>query len=342
MQDQAGFIELVGDVEVWWIDRPVPPRLSLRSFVVAFALITLPLLGITLWCERVGGEPWPWPTVGPLDPTPTQVAARYLLLALAGLAYLGLRSVSSWIRLARTARSDLRATRSRIASGEWPEAAVHLHRYATLARELWGRDPTGPEPARWDAEIRQHLSRARRVYVHFHQRRPGLPDNVQAGFSPRVIPTRVGGGWWMVPVILVVAANVFSDLMTALNTGQWHQLVRIRFLVSSGVLVVYAGVHLLALMGWREYFRFAPGMAERLTYRVLRTRPEIEPIRLRTHDAFLDVTGWTVVLTLIDPGRRHAVFSCQLRNNAENVDSCFRALLSTAELGAPPQDALTD
>jgi hypothetical protein len=146
----------------------------------------------------------------------------------------------------------------------------------------------------------------------------------------------------MVPVILVVAANVFADLMAALQSGQWHSLVRFSFVLSSTILVVYAALHLLALMGWREYFRFAPGMVERLTYRLLRTRPEIEPIHLRDYDAFLDLTGWTVGLTLIDPRQRQTAFSCQLRNNAENLDSCLRSLLSAADVAPPPRDALAD
>jgi hypothetical protein len=342
MPDHAGFIEPVGDVELWWIVRPAPPRLSLRTFGVATAVIALPLLGLLVGSGRFGGEPWPWPTVGPLDPTAAQVATRYQLLALAGLAYLGLRSVGPWIRIGRTLRSDLSAARSRVAAGDWTEAALHLHRHAVLAREFWGRDPRGPESTRLDADIRQHLGTSRRVYLHVHRRRPALPDNVEAGFSPRVVPSSVAGGWWMVPVILVLAANVFADLTTALQSGQWHVLVRFSFVLSSAILAVYAAVHLLALMGWREYLRFAPGMVERVTYRVLRTGPKIEPIHLRTYDAFVDLTGWTIGLTLTDPRRNRTVFSCQLWNNAENLDSCLRSLLSVADVAPPPQDALTD
>jgi len=325
-------IERIGDAAVWWAPRPAGPRTSVRAAVIAGVLLAVGMGVAVVWTLRHGLEPWPWPTIVPMTPTASQLAVRYLSLAFAGLLYLTLRSLPGWLRVGRVLRSDESAIEPRMKQNAWAEAACRLHRCAHLRRELYGpgRMPAWAEEA--DARIRPHLSSARRVYVHYRDEPPLVPDRPEAGFTPCIVPVSVAGGWWMVPIVLVLAAAVLADLGTAIHRGSYGHLASVNFIVAATIVVAYLGTHLLALLGWRTYFRFAPGVAEVLNYRVWRSRPDVSTVPLREYDALVDVTGPSVVLTLVERRTRAWYRVWQLRNTAENREVCLRALLSSAEV----------
>jgi len=316
--DPGPRIERIGNADVWWIPRPAGPRTSVRAAAVAGVLLAGCMAGAVVWTWRGGLELWPWPTVVHMTPTASQLAVRYLSLAFAGLLYLTLRSLPGWLRVRRVLRSDESAVGPCMEQG-------------ALRRELHGpgRMPLWAEKA--DGLIRPHLSSARRVYVHFRDAVPRIPERPEAGFTPCVLPVTVAGGWWMVPIVLVVAAAVLADLVTAVHRGSWGHLASVNFVVAATIVIVYLCAQLLALLGWRTYFRFAPGVAEVLNFRVWRNRPNVSTVRLREYDVLLDVTGSSIVLTLVDRRTRAWYRVWQLRNSAANREICLRALLSTAE-----------
>jgi hypothetical protein len=327
-------IDRIGDADVWWVPRPAGPRTSVRAAVIAGVLLAVGMGVAVVWTLRHGLELWPWPTVVPMTPTASQLAVRYLSLASAGLLYLVLRSLPGWLRVGRVLRFDESALEPRMEQNAWTEAACRLHRCTHLRRELYGPGRMPPWVEETDACIRPHLSSTRRVYVHYRDRDepPRVPDRPEAGFTPCIVPVSVAGGWWMVPIVLVLTAAVLADLGTAIHRGSYGHLASVNFVVAATIVVAYLGTHLLALLGWRTYFRFAPGVAEVLNYRVWRSRPDVSTVQLREYDALVDVTGPSVVLTLVDRETRawHRVW--QLRNTAENREVCFRALLSRAEV----------
>ncbi|MBN1512313.1 MAG: hypothetical protein JXB13_09885 [Phycisphaerae bacterium] len=325
-------IEPVGDAHVWWVPRPPGPRTSVRAAVSAGALLALGLGAAVVCTLRHGLELWPWPTVVPMTPTASQLAVRYLSLACAGLLYLVLRSLPGWLRVRRVLRSDEAAVGPCMEENAWAEAACRLHRCAHLRRELYGPGRMPSWTAEADVRIRPHLASARRVYVHYRGEPPRVPDRPEAGFAPCIVPVSVAGGWWMVPIVLVLAAAVLADLGTAVHRGSYGGLASVNFVVAATVVVVYLGTHLLALLGWRTYFRFAPGVAEVLNFRVWRSRPDVSTVQLGEYDALVDVTGPSIVLTLVERDTRAWYRVWQLRNTAENREVCLRALLSGAEV----------
>jgi hypothetical protein len=277
-----------------------------------------------------------------MTPSTSQLAVRYLSLASVGLLYLVLRSLPGWVRAGRVIRADRRAIESRIKEGAWAEAACRLHRCTHLRRELFGPGRTPSWAKQADDRVRPHLSAARRLYVHYRDPAPALPGRPEAGFTPRVVPVSVAGGWWMVPIVLVLAAAVLADVGAAVHRRAFAGLATVNFVVAATIVVVYLTTHLLALLGWRTYFRFAPGVAEVLNYRIWRSRPDVSTVPLRAYDTLLDLTGSSIILTLVERGARAWTRVWQLRNNTENRDVCLRALFSRAEIPGLSREHLVD
>jgi hypothetical protein len=53
---------------------------------------------------------------------------------------------------------------------------------------------------------------------------------------------------------------------------------------------------------------------------------------LRESDVLLDLTSWQIVLTLLDRATNREVCTYTIRRTAENLEACFRAVLSSADV----------
>jgi hypothetical protein len=333
-------IQHLGHVEVWWIQRPAGPRTSAVAAAWA-AVFVATLLGTALWWTWRREEPlWPWQTLTPLTPSTPQIAVRYLSIAAAGLVYIVIRSLPGWIRLIRQVQQDRRKAEELVDQHAWDEAGLRLHRGTQLLRELAGNRPPPDWAVGLDRRIREHLSMSRRVYVYYSGSRPACPDSPEAGFAPRIVPVSHAGGWWVVPIVLVLAAGVFVDVGEAVRNAESARLTSFNFVLAAAIILVYAGMQAMALLGWRSYFRFAPGLAELLTYRIWRSRPYVDTIPLRSCDVMIDTTSWQIVLTLVDRGADACVSSYQVRRSPENLETCLRSVLSSAPIQSLSREEL--
>ena len=113
-------------VDIWWIERPVRPRVSVRSAVIGSAVL-LPLsAAAVLWALAVspGYEVlWPWSEVRAGG---AQVLLRYLFVLLVALLYALIRSkrLPQGVKIGgnvRWCRETLLAAMDRIAEGGFDE-----------------------------------------------------------------------------------------------------------------------------------------------------------------------------------------------------------------------------
>jgi len=225
-------------------------------------------------------------------------------------------------------------------SGHWQEAGRRLHRCMQLARELTGTRPPPVWAVELDCRIREHFASSRRLYVYYSRSRPACPASPDAGFAPRVVPVSQAGGWWVVPIVLVVAAGVFVDVSEAVRNAESAALLSFNFVLAAAIILVYGGMQVMALLGWRSYFRFAPGMAELLTYRIWRSRAHVDAIPLRECDVMIDTTSRQIVLTLVDRGADACVRTYTIRHTADNLDACLRSVMSAAPMQALSHEEL--
>lgn len=326
-------IERVGSVEVWSVERPRGPRLSPRAALIAGVIVLPSFISALWWVHSRGERVWPWGTVTLLAPSVPQYLLRYLYLLTAGFFYVVAVSAPAWRRLARTAREDLDDARRLVELGEWPAAALHLHRHVLL------RGALDDDVVRLDQLISPHLQPGRRLYLYYWGTPPTLPDSPEAGFQPRVVPVSTAGGWWTAGIVALVAVAMFGHLAGVLASGDWRSLARLNFIVEAGVVLAYGAVVMGGLLGRRAYFRFSPGVAELLRFKLRASATETQAISLRRCDVFLDLTGPGAVLSLADraSGRRMAEY--ELGRGREITETCLRAVLSTApEHPLPPHE----
>lgn len=334
-----GLPETVGDVELWWIQRPPAPRTTLRRAVAVAAFFIPACIAVALWVHHESHDlwdPWPWAYGSVSGP---HVAMRYLFIIAVALLYVLLRSVSAWVRAAGTASSDLEAAEASTAAGRWREAGLLLHRYCLLQQELWTRVPD--RVRQLDEVIRRHLQPRRRLYVYYVKRPPPLPNTPEAGFAPRVAPAAVVR-WWTVPLFLFLLATAYNELTAVLGGEPWYGLRAVNFLVLAVLVVVYLYLQVTAALGRRHYFRFAPGVAEYLTFGIVGRRARVRSIDLRRQDAVLDLTGPSVALATVPPAPSGKPRCYHLARRPEVVETCLRAALSTAPMREMPRAQLVE
>jgi hypothetical protein len=259
-------------------------------------------------------------------------------------------SAPAWRRLARTAHQDLNDARRFAERGEWQAAALHLHRHVLLRAELktstlakggYRGAPVDAEVARLDQYLAPHLSPGRRLYLYHSKTPPVLPESPEAGFQPRVVPVATAGGWWTAGIVSLVAVAMFGHLAGALASGDWRSLARLNFIIEAGAVLAYVVVVMGGFLGRRTYFRFSPGVAELLRFKLRARSTETQAILLRRCDVFLDLTGPGTVLSLADRTTGRRVAEYELGRGAEVVETCLRAVLSTAPEHTLPAHELT-
>ena len=332
-------LERVGEVSVWWVQRPAASRVPPRVALAAVFLIVLPLVAVLVWADARGERLWPWTTVMPILPGGLQYVLRYLLLLGGGVIYVLAVSVPAWARLTRTARADLEQATVDARAGRWVRVALHLHRYGILRGEL-GRRPD-PVVDELDRAARPHLPSLRRLYVYYRNTPPPMPETPTAGFHPRVVPLSVGGGWWTGAIVAVLAVGALADVRDAFVTGNWQALNNVSFIVVAAVLAAYAYVYAAGFLGRRSYFRFAPGSAELMQFKVRANKTRTETVLLRACDVFLDVTRSVAALSFVEhPGGRR-IAEYHLSRDPQTIETCLRAVLSEAPVHSLPEGELT-
>ncbi|MCP4250473.1 MAG: hypothetical protein GY778_25805 [bacterium] len=334
----------VGDVELWWIPRPRSPRTSLRRALLAGAVLLPGIIAAAAWGWAVVGDArglWPWSRE---DITGAQILLRYLSVLVVAWGYVVLRSAPAWVRARRLAREDLAAAEHAVADtaadpARWRRAGVHLHRSCLLRREVWPGLPQ--RVGELDEQIRRHLRPGRRLYIYYPDRPPPLPETPEAGFEPRVVLSAVFG-WWTIPMFVVLASTVYAELTGSLKSQQWFTLRVFNFVVLASLLLALIYTCIMALMGRRQYFRFAPGVAELLSYGIIGRHPTVQAIGLREGDVVLDLTGSSIVLGAFQKNRGRPPRRHYLARSPEVIETCLRAVLSTAAVRPLPETQLVD
>ncbi|MCP4594771.1 MAG: hypothetical protein GY842_28905 [bacterium] len=332
-------IERVGEVEVWWIERPGGARVAPRVALSALVVIAVPLVLLLWWLDGQGERWWPWTTVVQFSPSLGHYVLRYLLLLGGAAVYVVGSSALAWRRLGLTAQADLDQAQSAADGGRWSEAAVCLHRYGIMRSEL-GRQAE-PRAQALDRMVRPHLGGGRRLYVYHRSTAPPVPETPSAGFQPQVVPISVAGGWWIGLVVAVLAIGALAELRDALVTGVWSGLLNVNFVAAAAILAVYAYVSAAGFLGRRSYFRFAPGTAELLRFRAFAASTHIDTIPLRECDVFLDVTGFSATVAFVERSGGRVVAEYHLSRSPRTLEICFRAVLSAAPVQALPERELT-
>lgn len=331
-------IETIAEVGVWWVQRPASPRVSPRVAWATACIILPPLAATLVWVHRSGEPLWPWSTLTPITASGRLYLLRYLMLLAGGLAYLLLSSAPAWLRVSRTARADIEDAERAVREGRWEQAALHLHRHALLRGDL-GRPPDArTEPL--DHTVGPHLTPHRRLYLYYRTDPPPIPDTPGAGFQPRVVPVSIAGGWWTGLIAALLAVGLVSELRDALVTGQWRMLLNVNFIVVAALLVVYAYLYTAGFFGRRSYFRFTPGTAELLHFKVRASRTRTETIPLRACDVCLDLTRPTAVLTFVDRAGGRPLADYHLTRDPQTIETCLRAVLSQAPIHPLPAGEL--
>ncbi|MFH0981354.1 MAG: hypothetical protein V2A79_07440 [Planctomycetota bacterium] len=306
----------------------------------AVALLILPALTATLVWVHLRHEPlWPWSTVVAAVPSGPQYLLRYLVLLAGGLVYVVASSVRAWVRLARIARTDLEQAGHEAQTERWDRVALHVHRHGLLCGEL-GRRPD-PAAEELDRAARPHVPGARRLYVYYPGAPPPLPEAPHAGFQPQVVPLSIAGGWWTGVIVAVLAVGALAELRDALVTGHWRPLQDIRFVVVAMVLAGYAYVHAAGFFGRRDYFRFAPGTAELMQFKVRTQKTRTETILLRDGDIFLDLTRPVARLAFVERSTGRWLAEYHFGRDPQTIETCLRAVLSEAPIHALPERELT-
>ncbi|HUU84112.1 MAG TPA: hypothetical protein VM243_11470 [Phycisphaerae bacterium] len=329
----------VGGVELWWVQRPPAPRTTVRR-AVGVAGVFIPLcIAAVVWAHYATHNVWDLWSWAYGDVSPPFAAMRYLLIIAVALLYALLRSLPAWARGARTARSDLAAAEELARAGRWREAGLHLHRHCLLWCEVWSRVPD--QVRRLDNTIRAHLRPRRRLYIYYLKRPPALPETPEAGFAPRVAPAAVVR-WWTVPVFLVLLATAYNELSAVLGGQPWYGLRAVNFLLLAVLVVAYSYLQVITVLGRRHYFRFAPGVAQYLTFGIIGRRAKVQAIDLRNADATLDLTGPSVILATIPSPPSSGSRCYHLARRADVIEACLRAALSTAAVREMPTVQLVD
>jgi hypothetical protein len=329
----------MGDVELWWLNRPARPRMSIRSAVIGVCIlipISAAAAGRVLAVTDDAESLWPWS-----DPNASaeQIVLRYLFVLIVALFYALARSLPAWIRSTRQANSDLVEAEGFCDQGRWFEAAIRLHRHCVLRREVWRRLPVKVRAL--DERIRPYLDHRRRVYIYFKGRPPELPEFPEAGFSPMVVPTAIVG-WWSVPMIILLAATAYAELSGTLKSTAWTSIRAANFFVLAGLILIYVYLYAAAALGRRDYFRFAPGIAEFMSFGIIGRRAKVRSIRLRECDVILDLVGPKLTLATVPESPRQKQQQYILNKKPEVIEASLRAVFSTASIREMPNTQLVD
>ncbi|MCK4659168.1 MAG: hypothetical protein KAV82_06560 [Phycisphaerae bacterium] len=332
-------IETIGQVGVWWIERPAGPRVPPRVGLCAVLLVVPPVAAVLTWVGLRGEALWPWSTVTPALPSHPQYLLRYLLLLAGGVVYIVGRSVPAWVRLARTARADIAQAQNEVQSGRWEQAALHLHRHALLRGELSRR--VDPAVIELDQAARPHLPTHRRLCIYYRRSPPPVPESPTAGFQPRVVPLSIAGGWCTGVIVAVLMIGALTEARDAWLTGQWQALGNLGFVVLVLALAVYAYIYTVGFLGRRSYFRFAPGIAELLQFKVRASKTQAETIALRSCDVFIDLTRPAAILAFVECSSNRRIAEYHLSRSPQTIETCLRAVLSDAPVHTLPNGELT-
>lgn len=328
-------VACVGPAAVWMVPLPRGPRLSLRNGAVVWMLL-LPIVAANLlWVQMESGTWWPF---GRRVAHISEVLLRYELILLVCLTYVTAVSMPVWLRYRGMAKRDVRALEQAIAAGEWLGAGLLLHRYCLLMSAIWRRLPA--QAAAWDAVLRNHLPRHRRLYVYHRGSPPRLPEDVTAGFALTVVrPPRPSP--WSAAAIVPIALMLYLLIIEVIRVGDPHQAFLFNTVLLTFLLVSYTSYFFMALLGRSSFLRFAPGVMQVVRYRALRRQPRIESYDLRGMDAVLDLcSSWPGVTLLNTPGYRRETF--RLPRSVEATQAVFRAVLSSVASPPLPDDLLVD
>jgi len=317
-------IERVGSVEIWWVRKPRPPRLSLRFAGQAWLFMVAVLVGTGWWAAATAGPRplWPWSAY---TPTLAQGLLKYALILVAFLTYATVASVPSWWRYVRLGRKEMARIPRHIEQGQWSAAGLGLHRLGLVRLGLGLALP--PEAAGWDDLLRPHLSSIRRLYVYYERRRPVLPEPVSGAFEPfrdRLSPP----SWLGVLAVAALGLAVYQMVVTMLQPGRWLRLVSLDFALLVVVLGGYVLFFLGRALGRVRYVLIGPGVVE-VVQRGL--RPGSSTVRrhdLTQADVILDLTGRRIGLGIMprQAGRKQFWFSRPFRGPL--LDAVFLAVLS--------------
>ena len=316
--------ETLGEVELWWVECPPSPRLTVRNAVAVAVLAAVAFLAAVVWALAGAGQVsdlWPWSRGEVSGP---QVALRYLSVLLVAAVYVLVRSIPAWVRCVRTARSDLDAAEQLTRLARWRQAGIRLHRHGLLWRRVWRRLPE--QVRELDGAIRRGLQRRRRLYIYYWREPPPLPETPEAGFSPRIVPAAITR-WWTLPVFIVLLATAYAELTGTLHGQQWRTLRAVNFVVLTALLGGYGYVYLTVALGRRDFFRFAPGVAELLIFGVVGRRAKVRSIRLRDGDVVLDLTGSSLVLAALSGSAGQRARRYYLARRPEVIEACLRAAM---------------
>lgn len=328
-------VTCVGPVALWLIPMPRGPRISLRRGVAAW-LILLPIVAANLlWVVMESGTWWPF---GRRVAHISEVLLRYELVILVCLTYITAASLPVWLRYRRLAKRDVRALDQAVADGQWLRAGLLLHRYCLLMSSIWRRLPA--QASAWDAVLRNHLPRHRRLYVYHRGKAPRLPEDVTASFAITLVrPPRPSP--WSAAALVPLGLMLYLLVIEIIRAGDPHQAFLFNTVLLSVLLVSYTSYFFTALLGRSSFLRFAPGVMQMVRYRALRRRPAIESYNLRSIDAVLDLaSSWPGLTFLNTPGYRRETY--RLPRSPEAVEAVFRAALSAVPSPPLPDDLLVD
>jgi hypothetical protein len=292
------------------------------------------LLGTGLWLMARSESLWSY---GLSDPSGPQQLFKYEAILAVFLAYATVRSVPIWWRSLQIAREDADAVPRLIAAKRWVAAARVLHRCCLLRSAVWRR--VGPRAAEWDAQIRPHLLRSRRIYVYFRETPPPRPEDPTSSFTPEVFGVGVPSVWSVVALVPLIAILYFL-VDYIMRTEEWMLLLSVNVVLMVCLLLGYGTFYTLLLFGRVSYVRLAPGVAQWLRFAPLRRRPRIEAFNLREHDAVLDTTGWRTTFSLVDRTDARTVHTFTLPSGADVTTACLRAVLSSAPIPPLADDQL--
>ncbi|MBI4580197.1 MAG: hypothetical protein HY718_10875 [Planctomycetes bacterium] len=331
----APSITYLGPVAVWGIPKPRGPRMSVRTAAIGWLLLAPVLLATLLWVHTESRTLWPF---GRRATHMSEVVLRYELIAAVCWCYLTGMSLPIWLRHRRLARQDVWAIDAAIRAEQWERAGLFLHRYCLLVSGIWRKLPA--RAAVWDAVLRNHLPRHRRLYVYYRQRPPTLPPDPMAGFTITVIrPPRPSP--WSAAGLVPVALLLYLLLVDVVRHRDLHQAFLFNTVLLAIVLVSYTAYFAMALLGRSSFYRFAPGIMQYVRYRALRRRPTIESYDLRRLHLVLDLCSPWPGLTLLNTPRYRREVYC-LPRGPEAVEAVFRAALSTVPSPPLPEDQLVD
>jgi hypothetical protein len=320
---------------VWIVPRPRAPRLPVSLAAVAW-LILLPAFVLSLWwCHALQRPLWPF---AHQVQTPAEIILRYLIVLLVCLVYVTLQSLPRWLRSWRLAKKDHANVEQAVETQNWPQAALHLHRYCLLKNAI--RRRLRYRVSQLDQQISQHLPARRRVYVYTSKRGVALPADAGVSFTPVVMPPPQPSLWSGI-VLVPIGLLLYGLVLDVVRSQQWQRLMLFNTVLLIAIMVVYGGYFLFAILGTSNYIRLAPGVLQLIRYHIGRRRPTIRSFDLRQRHALLDLTGTWPILTILGNGAEKAT-SIRLPRHSDAIEGVFRALLSKAARPELPEDTLIE